>query len=196
MEQYVNKEGKKEYVSLQPHQIKFIKQFVFSNLRGTVAFHGVGSGKTLNAVVCSYYYLKMYPNNKVIIISPSSLLFNFTNGMIEYGLDIGDNRYSFFTYDKYIRNPKLAENSLLIVDEAHNFRTEIVEKDIQDDNGNVIDSIPISNIRGYKLMKFGTHYAHKVLLLTGTAFVNSLYDIENLLSMIDNRNRLVKNHMK
>jgi len=82
LEQYVNKEGKKEYVSLQPHQIKFIKQFVFSNLRGTIAFHGVGSGKTLNAVVCSCYYLKMYPNNKVIVISPSSLLFNFTNGMI------------------------------------------------------------------------------------------------------------------
>ena len=57
---YSIKEGKKEYVSLQPHQIKFIKQFVFSNLRGTIAFHGVGSGKTLNAVVCSYYYLKMY----------------------------------------------------------------------------------------------------------------------------------------
>jgi len=72
LEQYVNKEGKKEYVSLQPHQIKFIKQFVFSNLRGTIAFHGVGSGKTLNAVVCSYYYLKMYPNNKVIVIVSNS----------------------------------------------------------------------------------------------------------------------------
>jgi hypothetical protein len=46
--------------------------------------------------------------------------------MIEYGLDIADNRYSFFTYDKYIRNPKLAETSLLIVDEAHNFQTKIV----------------------------------------------------------------------
>jgi hypothetical protein len=39
------------------------------------SFHGVGSGKTLNAVVSSCI-LK---------------LFNFTNGMIEYGLDIGDN---------------------------------------------------------------------------------------------------------
>jgi hypothetical protein len=41
-------------------------------------------------------------------------------------------------------------------------------------------------------MEFGTHHAHKVLLLTGTAFVNSLYDIENLLAMIDNRKPISK----
>ena len=30
-------------------------------------------------------------------------------------------------------------------------------------------------------------YADKIILLTGTAFVNTLYDIENLLAMIDQR---------
>ncbi len=189
LEQYTSKEGKKEYLSLEKHQIDFIKQFVYSNLRGSIAFHGVGSGKTLTAVVSSYLYLKMYPKNKVIVITPSALLFNFINGMIQFGLDIQDNRYSFFTYDKYIRKPQIAKDALLIVDEAHNFRTQIITTYEKNEENEILEGTEKAkqNVRGYKLMEFGSHHAHKVLLLTGTAFVNGLYDIENLLSMIDNR---------
>ena len=187
LKQYTNKEGKKEYVGLEPHQRKFIKQFIYSNLRGVIAFHGVGSGKTLNAVVASYYYLKMYPKNKVIVISPSALLYNFTNGMIQYGLDIADNRYHFYTYDKYIRKPEIGKNALIIVDEAHNFRTEMHMSEVRDDNNEVVDRVPTTNKRFAGLKKFGSDHAHKILLLTGTAFINGLYDIENLLSMVDQR---------
>ncbi len=110
--QYTNKESKLEYLKPQTHQEKFIKQFIYSKLTGCVVFHGVGSGKTLTAVISSYYYLKMYPENKVIVISPSALLFNFVAGMIQYGLDKNDNRYSFFTYDKFVRNPQICKDSL------------------------------------------------------------------------------------
>lgn len=188
LQKYTTKEGTQEYISLQDHQSKFIKQFIFSNLRGAIAYHGVGSGKTLTAVVCSYYYLKMYPKNRVIVISPSALLFNFINGMIQYGLDIKDNRFKYYTYEKYVRNPILAKDALLIVDEAHNFRSPIIEKEETDpETGEVIEVNIKGNRRGQKLMKFGSDYAHKVLLLTGTAFVNNLYDIENLISMVDKR---------
>jgi len=187
LQKYTNKEGKQEYITLEKHQKDLIKQFVYSNLRGVVAFHGVGSGKTLTAVVASYLYLKMYPNNKVIVISPSALLFNFINGMVQFGLDIGDSRYSYYTYDKYIRKPQLAKDSLLIIDEAHNFRTEIITHQNENEETGDIEIDITSNKRGYKIMEYGSKNAHKVLLLTGTAFVNSLYDIENLLSMVDNR---------
>jgi SNF2 family DNA or RNA helicase len=92
----------------QNHQRNFIRQFMFSNLRGAILFHGVGTGKTLTAVISSYYYLKMYPNHKVIIITPSALLYNFVDSMIMYGLDIRDNRYIFKTYDQYVRSPIIA----------------------------------------------------------------------------------------
>ena len=187
LQKYTNKEGKQEYITLEKHQKDLIKQFVYSNLRGVVAFHGVGSGKTLTAVVSSYLYLKMYPNNKVIVISPSALLYNFINGMVQYGLDIGDSRYSFYTYDKYIRKPQLAKDSLLIIDEAHNFRTEIITYQNENEETGDLEIDIKSNKRGYKIMEYGSKNAHKVLLLTGTAFVNSLYDIENLLAMVDNR---------
>jgi tRNA1(Val) A37 N6-methylase TrmN6 len=187
LQKYTNKEGKSEYINLEKHQRDLIKQFVYSNLRGCIAFHGVGSGKTLTAVVSSFLYLKMYPTHKVIVISPSALLFNFINGMIQYGLDIGDNRYSYYTYDKYIRKPQLAKDSLLIIDEAHNFRTEIITHQNENEETGELEIDINSNKRGYKIMEYGSKHAHKVLLLTGTAFVNSLYDIENLLSMVDNR---------
>ena len=192
---YINKEGKEELITLEPHQKDFIKEFIFSNLRGAVVFHGVGSGKTLTAVVSSYYYLKMFPTKKVIVISPSALLYNFTNGMIQYGLNISDNRYSFYTYDKYIREvqkengkDKMGDDALVIIDEAHNFRTEIFKaNDYDRKTGEKIGEKATTNIRGDKIMAYATERAHKVLLLTGTAFVNSIYDVENLLAMIEAR---------
>jgi len=185
---YTNKEGTSEFLDLQKHQRDFIKQFIYSNLRGAIAFHGVGSGKTLTAVVSAYFYLKVYPQNKVLVISPSSLLFNFINGMVQYGLDIGDNRFTYTTYEKYARKPIIAKDTLLIIDEAHNFRTFIKTQEITDpDTDEVKEEIPFTNKKGFYTMKYGTDYAHKVMLLTGTAFVNGLYDIENLMAMVDKR---------
>lgn len=186
---YTNKEGKIEYLTPQEHQSKFILQFIYSTLRGAVVFHGVGSGKTLTAVISSYYYLKVNPNNKVIVISPSSLLFNFVAGMKQYGLDINDNRYSFFTYEKFIRNPKSGLNALVIIDEAHNFRTELITHELKDPSNPraVIGKEASSNKRLFKIKEYATQHCDKILLLTGTAFVNKIYDIENLLALIDNR---------
>lgn len=184
--EYWNKKEKKyELVSLQAHQRKFIEKFIFSNLRGAVVFHGVGTGKTLTAVVSAYYYLKMYPNNKVLVITPSALLYNFIEGMIQYGLDIRDNRYKFYTYEKYIRKRETGENSLVIIDEAHNLRT-LIEKstDIIDDREILIIK---KNKRGAYIKMFASDKCHKILCLTATPFVNKPYDVENLLAMVDNR---------
>ena len=181
-------------LTLQKHQEDFIKQFVFSQLRGAVVFHGVGSGKTLTAVVSSYFYLTLYPNNKVVVISPSALLYNFINGMQQYGLNIQDKRYEFLTYEKYIRKPNIiSHNSLLIIDEAHNFRTEILQQHITDpETGELIETKALQNKRGFAVLKYGGLKAHKIIALTGTAFVNEIYDIENLLAFVDGRYPLDK----
>jgi hypothetical protein len=179
-------------IDLKPqlHQRNFIRQFIFSGLRGAIAYHGVGSGKTLTAVISSYYYLKLNPKNKILIISPSALLYNFVEGMIQYGLDISDNRYTFLTYDQYLRKKTSGENTLVIVDEAHNFRTQITTAPLFNKDGIVIGEIANTNVKGYTINVNALKKADKVILLTGTAFVNRLQDIENLLSWIDNRNPL------
>lgn len=191
------KKENEESLSLQKHQVDFIKQFVYSNLNGAVMFHGVGSGKTLTAVVCAYWYLKLYPKNKVICISPSALLFNFIEGMRQYGVPIEDNRYTFTTYEKYVRfskEKKNATNCLLIVDEAHNLRTEIKIAVITDpdDPTKIIGKDARQNKRAFNILEYGAMNSDKILLLTGTAFVNSIYDIENLIAMIDKRDPILK----
>ena len=50
-----------------------------------------------------------------------------------------------------------------------------------------LDKSSNTNKRGFKIWKYAAMYADKIILLTGTAFVNTLYDIENLLAMIDQR---------
>ena len=191
------KKENEEPLSLQKHQVDFIKQFIYSNLNGAIMFHGVGSGKTLTAVVCAYWYLKLYPKNKVICISPSALLFNFIEGMRQYGVPIEDNRYTFTTYEKYIRfskEKKNAKNCLLIVDEAHNLRTEIKIDVITDPDEptKIIGKDARQNKRAFNILEYGAMNSDKILLLTGTAFVNSIYDIENLLAMVDKRDPILK----
>lgn len=181
------KMNKYETIKVQPHQEKFIKKFIYSNTRGAITFHGVGTGKTLTAVISSYYYLKMYPKNKVIVISPSALLYNFVEGMVQYGLNIQDNRYKFFTYEKYLRKPETGRNALVIIDEAHNFRTAISAEEKQDPETGENTLVVKSNRRAYFTKKWATDVCHKIILLTATPFVNFLYDIENLMSMIDAR---------
>jgi len=180
---YRTNEGTSEYLNLQKHQKEFIKQFIFSNVVGAIVFHGVGSGKTLTAVVSSYLYLKMYPTHKVYIISPSALLYNFSDEMIKYGLNPRDNRYHFFTYDKFINMNKQISKCLVIIDEAHNFRSEIIQKT----DPITEEQFVSSNKRGYAILENATKDAHKVILLTGTLFVNKIYDIENLLAMSEQR---------
>ena len=75
---------KSQQLSLVEHQTQFLKQLVLSDLRGGIVFHGLGTGKTVTAVVSAHFYLKLHPDNKVLFISPSAVLFNFINSMIQH----------------------------------------------------------------------------------------------------------------
>ena len=48
--------------------------------------------------------------------------------MKQFGLNSSDKRYNFYSYDKYIRNKEVGDNSLVIIDEAHNFRSQIISQ--------------------------------------------------------------------
>ena len=115
-----------EIINLNEHQKKFLMGFLMSNQRSAIAFWGVGTGKTFLAVSSANLYLNLYPKNKIIIVTPSSIFFNIIHSMIAYGLNPQDPRYTFMTVDKFYRNRKLdCSNSLIIIDEAHNYRSEI-----------------------------------------------------------------------
>jgi len=175
-------------IVLNPHQKDFVINFINSYFTGALLFHGVGSGKTLTAVVFSHYYLSLYPENNVCIISPPSLLFNFVDAMKLFGLDVKDNRYKFETYDKFIKNYKniVNDKTLLIIDESHIMRTHIKYGTKMEDGEETITDIIKTGRKPREIIN-ACNLVNKVLCMTGTAFVNQLYDIENTMTMIGQR---------
>ena len=176
---------------LQKHQISFTNNFIDGFLKGAMAIHGVGSGKTLTAVISAEMYLNKFPESKVIVITPASLLAGFKQELYTYDPAIEkDPRYSFFTYDGYSnaikRNDEKADckDALLIVDEAQNLRTQIRVNKYIDDNLKSQTQIT-SGAKVYSILTKCALKARKVLLLSATPIVNDIYDIENLMAMIN-----------
>lgn len=169
-------------VVLQDHQKKFIESFLYSNLRSAIMFHGVGTGKTFTAVACVKSYMQLYPNNNVIVITPPALLFNFIDSMIAYGVDPRDKKFSYYSYVSFINKKVETKNALLIIDEAHNLRTEV--NIVEDDEGKIMGAN--KGARPYETI-IRSMKCHKVLLMTATPFINKPYDCENLLAIGDGR---------
>lgn len=171
-------DGEMKKFEWSKHQKKFIVSFINSAFKGCLLFHGVGSGKTLTAVGFSNYYLALNPTHNVCIISPPSLLYNFIDSMEQFGIDKRDSRYKFQTYIKFAQEPDnyINEKSLLIIDEAHNFRSFIQN----------YKRTPRNNITGYHIIQ-ACKKCDKILAMTGTPFVNTLTDIENIMAMINQR---------
>jgi len=167
-------------IKLQKHQKRFIESYLYSNLRSAIIFHGVGTGKTFTAVATTKAYLQIYPENKVILICPPALLFNFIDSMIKYGLNPQDKRFSYFSYTTFTTKKIDTKNSLLIIDEAHNLRTQI---EYLEHEGK---TIPTTGKRPFLTIEKAKD-CHKSILLTATPFINTPYDIENLLAIGEGR---------
>lgn len=174
-------ELKIEYI-LTPHQKDFVLHFITNFTMGGLLFHSVGSGKTLTAVAFAHYYLAIFPTNNVCIISPPALLFNFVDTAASFGLDIRDKRFKYVTYNVFSKNPDDYANdkTLLILDETHLMRTKIVND----------GDLDFPNVKKGKIpfgVLLGAINAHKILCMTGTPFINELYDIENIMAYINQR---------
>lgn len=183
------KSGKNERVKLLIHQEKFLRKFFLSNVMGSIVFHGVGTGKSLTAAAASHYYLSLNPNGHIVFVSPPALIANFINALKQYGLDVKDKRYSFYSFEKFTRNPNIQNKKcLFIVDEAHILRTEINVSESVNMDGQTVKQVN-KNKRGYAVLE-AIKKIDKCILLTGTPFINKLYDIENLLSMVTKKDPL------
>lgn len=140
----------------------------FNYVKSLLVCLSTGSGKTLVAYAISQCYLNKYPNNKVIVISPLTLTKNFHKESNKFG-GIIDDRYSFFSFEKFLRLDKDCKkvdckNSLLIIDEVHTLRNF---------TGKKYDSVMLCAIR-----------SHKILLLTATPLVNSISDYISIINLL------------
>jgi SNF2 family DNA or RNA helicase len=164
---------------LNEHQKKVVDFLNKDGVRGLLVVHTVGTGKTLTSVTASQCFLDKYPNQKVVVITPTSLQGNFKKEMKSYGASSDDERYLFYTIQGFMsafKNKKIKvsdfKDAMIIVDEAHNLRTKINIDNEEEEN------------YAKTIIKF-TKVAKKVMLLTATPFINRTSEIVNLISMID-----------
>ena len=68
---------------------------------GLLVVHGTGTGKTLTAITASQCYLDKYPKHRVVVISPATLINNFTTQMMNLYGSIIDNRYEFYSFSTF-----------------------------------------------------------------------------------------------
>lgn len=168
---------------LRPHQRKVVEFLARDRVRGLLAVHSVGSGKTLTAVVASQCFLDRHPRSKVVIVTPSSLIENFRKEIRAYGADPDDPRYHYFTLSSFLADAQAGRildcrGSLLIIDEAHNLRTHIV---LRPSKSKAIEG---TGLKAYHLLEAAKR-ARKVLLLTATPLINEPEEIINLMAMVD-----------
>jgi SNF2 family DNA or RNA helicase len=160
--------------------------------RGILAIHAVGSGKTLTAVTASQCFLEDNPKGKIIVVTPTSLQENFKKEMKQYNPKINFIKYSFYTLESFSRASSKGEvsckNTMLIVDEAHNIRTEVKTGE---KGGKVKGARAIALLRCASF-----NNASKVLLLTATPIVNEAYDLVNLMSLIKGEDPISKKYFK
>ena len=107
--------------------------------------------------------------------------------MIQYGLDENDRRYEFYSFEGFLnkKHETLCKDNFLIVDEAHTLRTEVpTEEKIQEkmEKRKFLKKINPHN-KASKVVAC-SKLARKVLLLTATPYVNTSYDLANLIAMV------------
>lgn len=183
--------GNFDITTLQEHQKRFMEGFIFGNIRSAIVFHGVGTGKTITAISAMRLYLQLYKKNKIYVVTPPAVLFNFVDSLIQYGINPTDKRIEYYSYVKFANANLDLKNSMLVIDEAHNLRTEIkpLPNDVFYETGDNEARRVSKGIRPYKIL-LKTENAHKVILLTATPFVNTPYDIENLISIGESKTPL------
>jgi superfamily II DNA or RNA helicase len=149
----------------------------FKKHRGLIAVHSLGSGKTMTALLASQCYLDNHPQQKVLVISPTSLIANFKKEMMNFGDLRHKDRYEFFSFQgffyRYKDQPRQCKDHFLIIDEAHNLRTGYKKTSSGKESGKIS-----------KVIMNCAEKANRVLLLTATPLINKKEDIVPLLNMV------------
>ena len=155
-----------DYV-LNPHQNRVLDKL--DKTPGVVAYHSLGSGKTLTAIEAARRALDKSQDGKALFVVPASLVNNVYKEIENHKVPIDVNRLKVLSYEKAVRdleNLKKDKYSLVVADEAHRLRNQGTKR-------NSAISELLSN-------------ADKRLLLTGTLSYNKLNDTAKLVNLAAN----------
>ena len=141
-----------------------------SKNRGLLLLFDVGHGKTITSIAMIRCLLTKYPNKKVIVLTPSSLVTNYEREL-EKVPEFKSTAVSVHSYNKYINHIKANGNymanssTIVVLDEAQYLIGQGSAK--------------------FKSIFDHTRDAFKVILLSATPIKNNPDEMANILSMIN-----------
>lgn len=172
-------------ITLKSHQKKVIDFMKNTSQKGLILYHSTGSGKTLSAITIARCLLGKSGIKKIIILTPVSVKKQWESQFDKPELIKLLNFVTIESHEKWLKlystNKTSSKNSILIIDEAHKFRTMIKENDIK---------------KRSKIMINAAFDAKKVLFLTATPMVNYLSDLYNMIIVLNNKKWSKDNYEK
>ena len=163
-------------LNYQPHQQRVLDRLESSDTPGLIAYHSLGSGKTLTALG-AFDNAGVNKKNKGLFIVPASLVENVNKEITKHKLDHLRPGIDIISYDKATNraNELLRKKyKLVVLDEAHRLRNK--------DTKRVQRLAPVINS------------ADKTLMLTGTAGYNHPADIMSLINVVNPKLKLPATH--
>jgi len=175
------------------YQKNFIENWSISTQQLAFLYYGVGTGKSLIAVSCAQQYMNLNPEGFVYFLLPASLVLDMIKKMFMAGINAtqknskGQYIYNFISYQQLLRSEfDFNKNALLIIDEVHNLRN-FTSKSIYEKKSarTFLESSEFSLVGtklGIKLLEAPTVFIRSIFM-SGTLFVNSINDIEPIISI-------------
>lgn len=151
-------------VVLNPHQQRVLDKL--DKQPGVIAFHSLGSGKTITSLSAAKKQMEAHPDKKVLFVVPASLVDNVYKEINKHSLDIDKNKLQVVSYEKAVRdieNLKKEPHSLIVADEAHRLRN--------------------NDTKRAAALRTLLSSADKRLLLSGTINYNQLADAARLVNL-------------
>lgn len=164
-----------KYSEIQEHQKRVADKLLNKDTKGIIAYHSLGSGKTLTALNAINTLKEANPNTKALFIVPASLKDNVNKEIDKHKLSNLTNSIDILSYEKATKDiDKLLSKkyNIVVFDEAHRLRNT-------------------DTLRAQELKKL-IENADKSLLLTGTASYNQPVDVLSLVSLINKNEKVPK----
>jgi superfamily II DNA or RNA helicase len=157
--------------SLLPHQSDALRMMVEERRRGMLLYHCMGSGKTISALSIGAALRSRREINEIVVLCPVNVKKAWEKEAHRCGMLV-----HVMTHNSFKHAFKFTDKTLLIVDEAHNFRTKISSKK---KTLGLVKDVRLETQKSYQLLQLASRVS-RVLLLSGTPIVNSHHDLRNL----------------
>lgn len=109
-----------EPVEPKDHQRLVKHTMMRPDVHGLIVVHGLGSGKTITAIISADAWMKRNPKGKALVVVNASMREQFQNEIKR--LSKYWKQYSVVSREQYINKPSSCAGTFLIVDEAHNLQ--------------------------------------------------------------------------